>query len=30
VAVRLGRDGRALETVEATVDERDSHSEVMA
>ncbi len=26
----LGRDGKALETVEATVDERDSHSEVMA
>jgi 3,4-dihydroxyphenylacetate 2,3-dioxygenase len=26
----LGRDGHALETVEATVDERDSHSEVMA
>jgi 3,4-dihydroxyphenylacetate 2,3-dioxygenase len=26
----LGRDGRTLETTDATVDERDSHSEVMA
>lgn len=29
-SVLLGRDGRTLETVDATVDERDSHSEVMA